>query len=42
MMNGVPDYWGVGFFGESLFQLPVEDDLDEDKLREMYPELFED
>lgn len=40
-LDRLPDYCGVGLFGESLFQLPAASEIDEDELREMYPEVME-
>lgn len=43
MSDEIPEYWGVGFFGESLFQMGQHgEDLSAAEPREMYPNVTED
>lgn len=41
MDDDIPEYWGVGFFGENIFRIPDEQEYSDEELREMYPEWFD-
>jgi len=41
MYEELPDYHGVGFFGEDVFDLEASESMSADELRERYPETCE-
>ena len=42
MYDELPKYWGVGFFGEDIFSFEHTEDIDEDKLKSLYPKITSD